>query len=296
MMEPDRKITIPEGEFTATLNGIDLWFKVAGRGPVCLMPATGWGPDSELYIRSMKPLQRYFTMVYLDPRGTGRSQRAASAKEYTWDHLVADIESLRQHLNQEKVWLMGHSGGGEQVLHYAAAYPHRVNGLVVITTTAVTSGNHRDAIFARMQSRKHEKWFPDVAKAFTGEPPETDEDLAEMMGRIMPLYWADPSRIEAHLEYFENGSTSLVAFHGWNTSRGHPYDLTQDLTKLAAPVLIIAGDKDVITPPGDSLEIHLHVKNSKFLLIEDCGHFPWLEQRKKFLTQVPRFLEALGLR
>jgi len=33
---------------------------------------------------------------------------------------------------------------------------------------------------------------------------------------------------------------------------------------------------------------------SKLLLVEDCGHFPWLERREKFLEDVPAFLEALG--
>ncbi len=107
------------GEFTAQLNGLKLWFKVSGVGPVCLMPNPAWGPSSDPYFRTLQPLEKIFTMVYLDCRGTGRSQKAPSTKEYTWDHLVADLDALRVHFRQEKVYLMGHSEGGTLILHYA---------------------------------------------------------------------------------------------------------------------------------------------------------------------------------
>ena len=40
--------------------------------------------------------------------------------------------------------------------------------------------------------------------------------------------------------------------------------------------------------------MHLALPNSKLLLIEDSGHFPWMEQREVFELKVPEFLDALG--
>jgi len=40
----------------------------------------------------------------------------------------------------------------------------------------------------------------------------------------------------------------------------------------------------------------LSLPNSKLLLMEDCGHFVWLEQAEEFNAQAPKFLETLGLR
>jgi pimeloyl-ACP methyl ester carboxylesterase len=40
--------------------------------------------------------------------------------------------------------------------------------------------------------------------------------------------------------------------------------------------------------------MHLCLSNSKLLLIEDCGHFPWLEQAEEFETEARQFLEALS--
>jgi pimeloyl-ACP methyl ester carboxylesterase len=55
---------------------------------------------------------------------------------------VAALDALRIHLRQRKVWqrkvwLMGHSEGGEQVLHYACCHAERVSGLILIDTAAV---------------------------------------------------------------------------------------------------------------------------------------------------------------
>ena len=130
---------LENGEFTAELNGLKLWYKVSGRGPVCLMPTPAWGPSSDLYFNTLQPIEKTFTIVYLDTRASGRSQPAKSTKEYSWDHLVADIEALRAHLKQDKVWLMGHSEGGEQVLFYVVKHPERVHGLVLLGSRAAKS-------------------------------------------------------------------------------------------------------------------------------------------------------------
>jgi proline iminopeptidase len=91
---------VRQGQFTAQINGLKLWYKVSGDGPVCIIPIPGWGPSSELYFLNLTPLEEMFTMVYLDTRGTGRSQRP-ELNEYTMSSFVADIEGLRSHLGVE---------------------------------------------------------------------------------------------------------------------------------------------------------------------------------------------------
>src|SRR5216683_8286267 len=63
--KPETRSLAP-GEFTAELNGLKLWYKVSGNGPVCLIPTPAWGPSSDLWFRTLKPLENTFTIVYLD--------------------------------------------------------------------------------------------------------------------------------------------------------------------------------------------------------------------------------------
>jgi proline iminopeptidase len=286
-------VVLEAGEFRAKLNGLDLWYKVSGRGPVCIMPSPGWGPSSDLYFRTLKPLEKDFTIVYLDTRGSGRSERPASATEYTWDHLVADLEALRTHLKQEKVWLMGHSEGGMQILHHASRHPDRVSGLILLASAAAIPPGHQLGLMARLMRRKDEPWFAVASKVYAAGPPKTDEEMAAGIEKLMPAYWADPARIEKHREHLAATSMSVAASRGSNESKRLPFDLTGELKNVKAPALIVVGDKDLFCPPSSARQMHLCLPNSKLLLIEDCGHFPWLEQAEEFDTQVRQFLQAL---
>jgi len=258
------------------------------------MPTPGWGPSSDLYFRTLKSLEKHFTIVYLDSRGTGRSARPQDPKQYTWDHFVSDLDALRKHLKQDKIWLMGHSEGAMQTLHYACKHPDRLAGMVVLASTASVSRLDGLAITARIARRKDEAWYAEAMKTIQGGPPKTDEEMARGIAKILPAYWADPSRIEKHKEHFAATTMSAVAMKGQRESGRMPFDLTGELKKVTAPTLIVAGDKDAFCPPSAARKLHLGLANSKLLIIEDCGHFMWLEQAEAFDAQVPEFLKALG--
>ena len=102
---------LTQGEFTAELNGLELWYKVSGAGPVCVMLNSAWGPSSDLAFRTLRPLEKMFTVVYLECRGTGRSQKAASTQEYTWDHLAFGQWGRLVTCCYRRIWEPGFTGG-----------------------------------------------------------------------------------------------------------------------------------------------------------------------------------------
>jgi proline iminopeptidase len=119
--------------------------------------------------------------------------------------------------------------------------------------------------------------------------------MAAGMSKLLPAYWADPARIEKYKEHFAATSMSVDAFRGQRESKRMPFDLTGELKKVTAPALIVAGDKDAFCPPAAARRMHLGLPNSKLLVVEDCGHFMWMEQAEVFNAQVPQFLKALGV-
>jgi proline iminopeptidase len=239
--------------------------------------------SSDLYFRTLKPLEERFTIVYLDSRGTGRSQRAASSTDYTWDHLVADLEALRAHLRQQRVWLMGHSEGGTYVLHYACKYPERVGGLVLLTTSGVQDEQHQQDVQARTLLRRDQPWFAEAAST-----------MKAAMQKGLPLFYSDVGKLAEHREHFEATSVSVDARRAQNASKRSPFDLTERLKRVHAPALIVVGDEDVLSSPVAANRLHRCLPNSKLLLIEQAGHFPWLEQPRTFFAEVPLFLDALA--
>jgi len=283
---------VKPGEFTANLNGVKQWYKISGRGPVCLMPSPPWGCSADLYFRTLKRMEKLFTMGYLDSRGCGRSARPKADTEYRWKDLVGDLEALRSHLRQEQVWLMGHSEGGVSVLQYACRHPERVRGLVLLDTFAATDERAGADMEARLERLKGKPWYSEAMKA-RAEWPKTNDQLTSRLKRMMPLYLSDPQTAERHKDDFAATSFSAAAFAGRVASKRMPFNILRDLRRVHAPALIVVGAEDNFSSPDAATRIHLNLPHSKLLLIEHAGHFPWIEQEKVFGQRVPPFLEAL---
>jgi len=273
-----------------------LWYKVAGSGPVSLMPSPPWGPAADLYFRTLGCMEKLFTVVYVDSRGTGRSGHAKTLQEYTWDHQVGDLGALRAHLGQESIWLMGHSEGGVQVLQYAVKHPSRVRGLVLLSSCAVTDDSAFADMWRRQLLRRGEPWYEEAARAFEDDtPPATDEVFAENLKAALPLYWSDPLKIEQFQDDFAAAPPSAHAAIASYESGRYPFDLRRRLKDLSAPTLIVVGDDDIVCSPESATALHLALPRSKLLLIEDCGHFPWMEQAEAFETRISQFLHVMGV-
>jgi proline iminopeptidase len=91
-------MTVPTGEHILKVKGLELWYKVAGNGPVLMVQPPGWGIGAGLYEQTFRPLESEFTLVYHDTRGSGRSQTPANPEDINVGAFVEDIESLRTHL------------------------------------------------------------------------------------------------------------------------------------------------------------------------------------------------------
>ncbi len=70
------------------------------------------------------------------------------------------------------------------------------------------------------------------------------------------------------------------------------YDLRPHLKKITVPTLIIHGDYDPI-PIWTAKEIRNTLPNSTLVILKECGHFPYIEQPKRFFREVNQFMEKV---
>jgi len=214
------------GEHTAQINGVKLWYKVSGTGPVCLMPSPPWGLSSDVYIKTLNPMEKIFTMVYLDSRACGRSDPAPSPTQYTWADLDADLDGLRAHLGQEKVWVMGHSEGAMAALHYACKHPTRINGAVLLSVGGISGKDFGRTDDAFLAAREGDPRFAEAVKVTRqrDDLPKNSAALAKFLKAQLPLYWYDPAKIAKYAGVFGGGgktnSNSSSAGAGKSSDEG----------------------------------------------------------------------------
>ena len=70
-------------------------------------------------------------------------------------------------------------------------------------------------------------------------------------------------------------------------------NLNERLIQLTIPVLIIHGDYDPV-PLSAAETNHRVLKESKIVVLKDCGHFPFIERQEEFTKVVEDFLESIG--
>jgi len=282
-----RKRMLNNGEFIARINGLKLWYKVSGTGPVCIIPTPGWGPSSDLYFRPLKPLEELFTLVYLDTRGAGRSEKPSKSTDYTYAQFSADLDGLRKHLGQDKVWVMGHSAGGVHVTQYALNYPQGCQGLILLDSLAARDDEWQEDVDVRMMERKNEPWFGEAMKAWNDEGfPESDEAFAASLEKSLPFYFYAVANIERQVDVFSATTFSIAALRGSIDSNPSGFDILSRLTEIKVPTLIVVGNSDFICSPVQARRIHKRIAGSELIVIDKAGHFPWLEQPDEFFSRL----------
>ena len=126
------------GSRFVTSDGVSLWYELRGSGPPLYVCHGGPGSTYSYLVAALRPLEREYTLVYHDYRGSGRSGRA-SARTYTFARLAEDLEELRQQLGHRRVALLAHSLGGFVALRYATRYPRPVERLALVSVAPCAS-------------------------------------------------------------------------------------------------------------------------------------------------------------
>lgn len=89
-------------------------------------PGSGTGPK---YRRFFDP--KHYKIILFDQRGAGKSTPHADLVDNTTQHLISDMERLREHLGIEKWIVFGGSWGSTLALSYAIAHPDPVKAMIL---------------------------------------------------------------------------------------------------------------------------------------------------------------------
>jgi proline iminopeptidase len=278
-------------------DGRKLTYRKLGHGPVLVCHPGGPG-FSATYFGDLAALWEQFTLVMLNPRGTGGSDRPRDRAAYTIDDYVADLEELRIHLGLERMHLLGHSHGGVIAQAYAAAHPGRVRTLVLASTLSRFAAEQEVAMKAAMEKRAGESWYADAVAALEKEQAgdfESDPQVSELVFRELPMYFAHFGPAEAgYLDTLRTEQVNADALRLFNREIFTSFDLRSRLPSVSARTLVITGEEDFICGPMCADEICACIPGARRVLVGDAGHFIFVEQAQGFHDEVAGFLEATG--
>jgi len=253
------------------VNGIRIHYEEQGVGPALVL-VHGLGGSTQLWHRIAPELAEHFRVVSYDLRGSGLSQKPAGP--YSLALLINDLAALIGALDLAPATLIGHSMSGGLVLAYAAAHAEHVTALVGVGAVCEVPDAGREGLRERA-ALVREGGIADVAEAVAANG-------------------TDPSWRQRDEEAYESFRDSLAA----NDPEGyaalalvvadlHVSDL---LEAVSAPVLLITGETDPVSPPAANLASVESLPDARYASIAECGHIAPLERPRELLEALGPFL------
>ena len=266
-------------------DGAVLHYDVIGKGkPVVLLSGgPGFSPD---YLRPIaKKLGDRYQFVLLHQRGTGKSKDAG---DLLFVNLIGDLESLRKELGQEKLTLAGHSFGGILSMMYAREHPDRVAALALIN-----SGGPTLKSVAKFNANLESRISPEEKKIVAEWTGKVEEQRSKAVFEITKAkaaaYFADRAKAKLLIDDLTEESFRDEMF--WAiVPQMMNLDIREGLDKVKAPVLVLHGKQD---PLETAEEVHETFPGSRLELLDNAGHFPWLEQPETFYRALDDFLKVV---
>ncbi len=251
----------------------------------------GPGAGCEAYHRRFFDPERY-RIILFDQRGCGRSTPHASLENNTTQALVADMESIREHLKIDRWLLFGGSWGSTLSLVYAETHPERVLGLVV--RGIFLCRPHEIQWFYQQGTSR---LFPDYWQEFLAPIPEAEQgallqayhrrltgedEMARMAAAKAWSLWegktATLKQSESVIDHFGDPFTALslarIECHYFmNDSFLEPNQILRDAGRLQGiPGTIVHGRYDVICPIENAWQLSQAWPEAKLKIIPDAGH------------------------
>lgn len=216
-------------------------------------------------------------VVLVDPPGQGGSQPLTDF--FGFDDCARCVVDILDGLGLEKAHFVGNSWGGMIGATFAALYPQRVGGAVLMNCTAGRAGLRQKVEFAILL--RVAKWTGEIGpllirpvlKAFLG--PTTMRERPEVVAHV------------------RDAVTSLDIRSAWWAVKSvvtRRPDQRALLSRIRTPVLVVGGAEDVTFPPRDAVEMSKAIPGASIRVLDGVAHLAGLENPALVSAVVEQFL------
>jgi pimeloyl-ACP methyl ester carboxylesterase len=258
----------PSSSGYAPVNGIKVYYEVYGEGtPLVLLHGAFYTIDMN-WGQLIPELSKTRKVIAIEMQGHGHTP--FSDRELSITTLASDVERVMDYLKIDSADVAGFSMGGSVAYQFAVQSPKRLRKLIIISSTYKTNG-----------------WLPIVNSGFENFKPEFFDDtpLKTAYDAVAP----DKTKWRKFIE-------QMIAFAGVPFNVGD-----SNIAKIAAPVLIIAGDNDGLDKIeliktyqlfGGAVAADLQpMPKSQLAIIPSQGHVSLMMQTTTILSYLNSFLK-----
>ncbi|XMB67277.1 alpha/beta hydrolase [Mycoplasmatota bacterium zrk1] len=185
---------------------------------------------------------------------------------YTFKDHAKEAKVLMDHLKIKKVHIIGTSYGGEVAMRFAIEYPEVTKSISIIDSVS-----ELDSVL---------EYFVSGWKTLAME-----RDVEKFYWGMLPTIY-DSSFIEDNIETLKERVEKLKRVPGeYFVGQGYLYDtfindvyMTDELSKIKCPALVVCGENDILKPVKFSKIIADNISDSEYVIIPDCGHVTIFEK------------------
>lgn len=288
------------------LGGLDQWVMLRGESvtnpPLILLHGGSGFTEMRLFRHFNAPLEKRFTVVYWDQRGTGKSfDRRIPRSSMTVEQFIADLDELVdavcKRVVQNKVAIFGHSWGSALGVLYAARFPQKVAAHVGSGQCgdwpAAESASYAFAL-AEAERRNNRKALKELRAI--GPPPHTPSSLWTERTWLQRFEGQLSGKALWNIGRIVLGGPESSIFDLPNLLRGFRFSLDAmwaevsglNLLKLVPalqmPVFFFLGRRDHWVPPEISVVYFdlLTAPSKKVVWFEESGHEPFVDEPARF--------------
>jgi pimeloyl-ACP methyl ester carboxylesterase len=264
----------------ASVNGIKIAYRVQGEGPPLVL-IMGYRLNSIAWPAALvEQLARRFTVITLDNRGTGLSDKPV--KGYAIANMARDVSGVLDALGIAQVHVLGYSMGGAIAQEFVRQFPNRVSGLILCATMAGGS----QAKYARSS----------VVATLRDLDGLSPEQAARRIWRVT----YSPDYLEHHRDLAEDQMRREVALptplHAADLQfqAFAEFDGSKALAEIRCPTLILTGDLDELIPPQNAMMMASLIPGAELVVIPRCGHRVLWEATQSCVDLITEFLGSFG--
>ena len=290
-------LAMQEGHVDAG-DGVRLFYRIVGAAPDTVIVLHG-GPGFTLdyFADDLAPLAERHTLLFYDQRGAGNSSLVSDSSALDAQRFADDVEAIRRHFGMERVALLGHSWGAGVAALYAIRHPERISRLLIVGGLPLTLTGIAEAFEALAASRDtaESRLLREAMDARSADPTSWDACRAYYVLWFRPFFHdsaaAGRSKGDFCAGTAESRTNKMASVDRYVIASLGDWDWRPGLSTLEAPALIIHGTGDPIAIET-AREWASTLPNARLLVLQDVGHFSYVEAPEQFFPAADAFLSG----